>query len=99
MTYCNESSIEVTVENAWVTLSGEVICKYQEDAILKTISHLVGVAGINNNIRIQQVTSTQDIKAEIEQALKRHLNAGADHILIEVLPPFLAGQITAPRPS
>lgn len=84
MTYCNESSIEVTVENAWVTLSGEVICKYQEDAILKTISHLVGVAGINNNICIQQVTSTQDIKVEIEQALKRHLDAGADHILIEV---------------
>ena len=84
MTYCNESSIEVTVENAWVTLTGEVICKYQEDAILKTIGHLVGVAGINNNISIKQFASTQDIKAEIEQALKRHLDAGADHILIDV---------------
>lgn len=84
MTYCNESSIEVTVENAWVTLTGEVICKYQEDAILKTIGHLVGVAGINNNISIKQVASTQDIKMDIEQALKRHLDAGADHILIDV---------------
>ena len=84
MTYCNESSIEVTVENAWVTLTGEVICKYQEDAILKTIGHLVGVAGINNNISIKQVASTQDIKVDIEQALKRHLDAGADHILIDV---------------
>ena len=84
MTYCNESSIEVTVESAWVTLTGEVICKYQEDAILKTIGHLVGVAGINNNISIKQVASTQDIKVDIEQALKRHLDAGADHILIDV---------------
>ena len=84
MTYCNESSIEVTVENAWVTLTGEVVFKHQEDAILKTIGHLVGVTGINNNISIKQFASTQDIKAEIEQALKRHLDAGADHILIDV---------------
>ena len=84
MTYCNESSIEVTVENAWVTLTGEVVFKHQEDAILKTIGHLVGVAGINNNISIKQVASTQDIKVDIEQALKRHLDAGADHILIDV---------------
>ena len=84
MTYCNECDIEVTVENAWVTLTGVVDCKYQEDAILKTIGHLVGVAGVNNKISIKQVASTHDIKADIEQALKRHLDAGADHILTEV---------------
>ena len=84
MTYCNECDIEVTVENAWVTLTGIVDCKYQEDAILKTIEHLGGVAGINNNIIIKQVASTHDIKAEIEQALKRHLDTGANHILVDV---------------
>ena len=84
MTYCNESSIEVTVENAWVTLTGVVDCKYQEDAILKTIGYLVGVAGINNKISIKQVASTHDIKTDIEQALKRHLGDEADHILVDV---------------
>lgn len=84
MTYCNECDIEVTVENAWVTLTGIVDFKYQEDAILKTIEHLVGVAGIINNISIKQVASTNDIKADIEQALKRHLDKGADHILVDV---------------
>lgn len=84
MTYCDECDIEVTVENAWVTLAGEVDCKYQEDEILKTIGHLVGVAGIDNKISIKQVASTHDIKADIEQALQRHLEAGADHILINV---------------
>ena len=84
MTYCNECDIEVTVENAWVTLTGIVDCKYQEDAILKTIGHLVGVVGIDNKISIKQVVSANDIKADIEQALKRHLDAGADHILTDV---------------
>lgn len=84
MTYCNECDIEVIVENAWVTLTGIVDCQYQEDAILKTIGHLIGVAGINNKISIKQVVSAHDIKADIEQALKRHLDARADHILTEV---------------
>jgi osmotically-inducible protein OsmY len=84
MTFCDECDIEVAVENAWVTLTGEVDCKYQEDAILETIGHLVGVAGIENKISIKQVASTHDIKADIEQAFKRHLDAGADHILINV---------------
>ena len=84
MTYCNESSIEVMVENAWVTLTGIVDCKHQEDAILKTIGYLVGVAGINNKISIKQVASTHDIKTDIEQALKRHLGDEADHILVDV---------------
>jgi osmotically-inducible protein OsmY len=84
MTYCVECDIEVTVANAWVTLTGIVDCKYQEDAILETIGHLVGVAGIENKINIKQVASTHDTKTDIEQALKRHLDAGADHILIDV---------------
>ena len=84
MTYCNECDIEVIVENAWVTLTGIVDCQYQKDAILKTIGHLIGVAGINNKISIKQVVSAHDIKADIEQALKRHLDARADHILTEV---------------
>lgn len=84
MSFCDECDIEVTVENAWVTLKGEVDCKYQQDAILKTIGHLVGVAGIDNEITIKQVASMHDIKADIEQALKRRLDAGADHILTNV---------------
>ena len=84
MTYCNECDIEVIVENAWVTLTGIVDYKYQEDLILKTVGHLVGVAGVNNNISIKQVTFTHDIKMDIGQALNRHLGARADHILIEV---------------
>ena len=84
MTFCSDCNIEVTVQNAWVTLTGEVISKYQADAILETIGHLVGVAGIDNHITIKQIAATHDIKADITQAFKRHLDDRADHILIDV---------------
>ena len=90
MTYWDKDSIEVLVENGWVTLNGEVDWKYQQDAAVDIIRHLNGVAGIIDNITIKQIASTNDIKSEIEQALRRHLNANAAHILVDVR----AGEVT-----
>ena len=90
MTYWEENSIEVTVENGWVTLMGELDFKYQKDAAIDIIRHLIGVTGIIDNTTIKQIASTQDIKAEIELALKRHIQDGADHILVDVR----AGEVT-----
>ena len=90
MTYWDKDSIEVLVENGWVTLNGEVDWKYQQDAAVDIICHLNGVAGIIDNITIKQIASTNDIKSEIEQALRRHLNANAAHILVDVR----AGEVT-----
>ena len=90
MTYWDKDSIEVLVENGWVTLNGEVDWKYQQDAALDMIRHLIGVAGIIDNITIKQIASPNDIKFEIEQALRRHLNAEAARILVDVR----AGQVT-----
>ena len=90
MTYWDKDSIEVLVENGWVTLNGEVDWKYQQDAAVDIIRHLNGVAGIIDDITIKQIASTNDIKSEIEQALRRHLNANAAHILVDVR----AGEVT-----
>ena len=84
MTYWVESSIEIVVENGWVTLSGEVDWQYQKEAANNIIRHLIGVVGIVNKITIKQIASTNDIKADIEHALKRHLEDGAEHILVDV---------------
>ena len=81
--YCEESSLEVTVENGWVTLTGELDCQYQKQAIIDIIHHLTGVAGIVDHIDIRQIASTEDIKTEIELALKRYLNDKTEHILID----------------
>lgn len=84
ISYTEENSIEVTVENGWVSLTGELDCQYQKEAIVNTIQHLTGVAGIVNNTSIRQIASTEDIKSEIEDALKRHLDDKAEHVLIDV---------------
>ena len=90
MTYWDKDSIEVLVENGWVTLNGEVDWKYQQDAAVDIIRHLIGVAGIIDKITIKQIASTNDIKFEIEQALRRHLSSDAAHILVNVR----AGEVT-----
>lgn len=90
MTYWDKDSIEVLVENGWVTLKGEVDWKYQQDAAVDIIRHLIGVAGIIDEITIKQIASTNDIKFEIEQALRRHLSSDAAHILVNVR----AGEVT-----
>ncbi len=84
MTYWHEGSIEIAVENGWVTLSGEVDWQYQKEAANNIIRHLIGVVGIVNKITIKQIASTNDNKADIEHALKRHLEDGAEHILVDV---------------
>ena len=84
MTYWAECIIEIVVEKGWVTLSGEVDLQYQKEAANNMIRHLIGVVGIVNNITIKQIASTNDIKADIEHALKRHLENGAEHILVDV---------------
>ena len=90
MSYWDKDSIEVLVENGWVTLNGEVNWKYQQDAAVDIIRHLIGVTGIIDNITIKQIASTNDIKFEIEQALRRHLSADAAYILVNVR----AGEVT-----
>lgn len=84
MTYWAECTIEIVVEKGCVTLSGEVDLQYQKEAANNMIRHLIGVVGIVNNITIKQIASTNDIKADIEHALKRHLENGAEHILVDV---------------
>jgi osmotically-inducible protein OsmY len=90
MTYWHEESIEVAVKNGWVTLTGELDWKYQQEAAVDMIRHLIGVAGVIDKLTIIQIASTNDIKTEIEHALRRHIDDGAELILVDVR----AGDVT-----
>ncbi len=90
MTYWDDDDVEVTVKNGWVTLSGELDWKYQQEAAVEMIRHLIGVAGVIDLMTIKQIASTNDIKTEIEHALRRHLDDGAQYIMVEVR----AGSVT-----
>ena len=63
--------IKVTIENGLVTLRGEVEWNYQKTAAESSVSQLMGVRGVHNEISIKNIAKTQDIKTRIEDALKR----------------------------
>ena len=45
-------SIDVTVQDGWVTLEGDASYQFQSDAAYADISRLYGVAGVTNEIKV-----------------------------------------------
>lgn len=75
--------ITVTVKKGWVTLRGEVDWQYQKEAAELAVRYLTGVKGVSNVITLTPTVSSQDIKAKIENALKRSAEIEAERILVE----------------
>ena len=75
--------IQVTVENGWVTLEGEVEWQYQKSAAENAIKYLMGVKGVTNSIRIKPRVSAADVKAKIESAFARRAQLDANQIKVE----------------
>src|SRR4051794_13513639 len=68
-----EDKIKVTVKNGWVTLEGTADWQYQKILAESLVKPIRGVIGITNNIEVksQAPPSPQQIKARIEEALRR----------------------------
>jgi osmotically-inducible protein OsmY len=79
-----ESLVKVSVENGWVTLSGQVEWQYQRRAAEKAVRGLSGVTGLSNQISMKPVLQPKNIKQEIEDALKREAKREADGISVVV---------------
>jgi len=78
-------SIEVTVHDGWVTLSGNVNWFYQRNSAQDDVRKLSGVRGVVNNIVITPPhASADDIKRKIEDALKRHAEVEVKAIRVSV---------------
>jgi len=75
--------IQVTVEDSWVTLEGEVEWQYQKSAAENAIKHLMGVKGVTNSISIKPRVSAADVKAKIEGAFARRAQLDANQIRVE----------------
>jgi osmotically-inducible protein OsmY len=69
--YSVPKDVKVTVEKGWITLRGEVEWDYQRIAAKDSVSQLMGVCGVSNNISIKSKIQPADIKSRIEEALKR----------------------------
>jgi len=78
--------IKVTVENGWITLSGDVDWWYQKENAGDAVRNLIGVRGLSNDIAIKPITvkvEPQDIKDKIESAFKRNAILDARRITVE----------------
>ena len=50
-----ETSVDVVVADAWVTLKGEVRHQHESDAAFEDVAQLEGVGGITNTIKVVTV--------------------------------------------
>ncbi|MDI1255462.1 MAG: BON domain-containing protein [Flavobacterium sp.] len=77
-------TINVCVENGWVTLSGELEWNYQKEAAKTAASNLIGVKGVSNSIAIRSESDIEVQKESIERALKSHVAIDISNIKVAV---------------
>lgn len=77
-------SLQVTVHNGWVTLTGEASWQYERRVAESDVRRLSGVAGVINNITIKPKVQLPDVQKRIEDALKRHAEIEAKGICVSV---------------
>lgn len=75
--------IQVKVDNAWVTLTGELAWHYQRKAAEDAVHSLTGVRGISNLIRMVPPVNAVLVRDNVRRALERHADVEASHIEIE----------------
>ena len=78
------AAIKLTVQDGWVTATGQVSFWYQKQAVETTLRQLRGIMGCSNEIHLKPKASAMDVKARIESAFRRHAQLDADKIRVEV---------------
>ena len=77
-------SVNVMVEDGWITLSGFVEWHYQRLAAKAAVQYLMGVKGVSNQISVKPRISTDAVKSDIEAALQRSAQSDAQNIRVDV---------------
>jgi osmotically-inducible protein OsmY len=75
--------IKVTVRNGWITLEGSVEWQFQKESAESAVRQLMGVKGVTNLITVKPPVSAADVKAKIEDALRRSAELDARSIMVE----------------
>jgi osmotically-inducible protein OsmY len=78
-----EDRVKVTVDNGWITLTGQVDWPYQKAAAEYAVHRLIGVRGVTNNLTVRVQPAPKDIKAKLEAALQRSASLEARRISVE----------------
>ncbi|MGZ6480509.1 MAG: BON domain-containing protein [Bdellovibrionales bacterium] len=76
--------VKITVQNGWITMSGELESNFQKQTAEDAVRHLAGVRGVSNEIKIRPSAKPKDIQSEIKRALHRHADQEANRIEVNV---------------
>jgi osmotically-inducible protein OsmY len=77
-------TVEVTVSQGWITLTGEVEWWYLKNAAEAAVRHLTGVKGVSNRITIRPRLKADDIETDIGNAFQRTALFDARRIEVKV---------------
>ena len=78
-----DNRIRVKVENAWLTMEGEVDWQFQKNAVKHAVEHIVGIKGISNLVHITPRVDTADLKKDILHAFERNATIDANRIKVD----------------
>lgn len=79
-----DKSIQLVVEDGYVTLTGEVDWDFQRAAAARAIHRLYGVRQITNNITLKNRIQPEDVHKLIKDALERQGQIEAGNIKISI---------------
>lgn len=79
-------SVQLTVHDGWITLTGKVNWWYQKNAAEMAVHYLHGVRGVSNNLTIHSppIASTSEVRSKIESAFQRQAHLYAQKIKVAV---------------
>ena len=75
--------IKSVVKNGWVTLEGNLAWNYQRMRAESAARRVTGVIGVSNQIKLAPQVSPIEVKAKIENALRRSAQIDAQHVNVE----------------
>jgi osmotically-inducible protein OsmY len=75
--------LNVTVRDAYITLTGTVEWMYQKAAAERAVKYLRGVRGVFNQITVRPSVSPRDVQKRISEALHQHADIDARRIHVE----------------
>ena len=79
-----DDKIQVKVDDGYITLSGDVEWKYQQDAAQRAVRYLTGAKGVINLIKVMPKQASKfEVSTKIKDALRRSAERDADRITVE----------------
>lgn len=90
-----DDRIRTTVARGWVTLRGNVDWRYQSHSAERAVRGLIGVRGVNNQLKVVPAAFAENVGDRIRGALMRNaeLDAAAIHITVDGSVVTLEGQV------